>query len=182
MKVQLVLLDGSHRGHRITLELGLAVFGRARGNTVRLPSERISRKHCRLWLERRKVWVQDLGSQNGTFVNDDPIVGKVEVTTGDELKVGHIRFRVQLVADRAGDDNEDRVPVRREKKPGPGIDDPDAMELIPLDENPPGDFDLPLDDEDAPPARPGETFDIPNQDPTDFRDLLRELDEGSEDD
>lgn len=180
MKVLCLLMDGSRRGHRLTLNLGVAVFGRAKGSKVRLPSERISRKHCRLWLEKRKIWVQDLGSQNGTYVNDEVVVGKVEINDGDELKVGHIRFRLKFVADKEETDGE-RIPVRRETSPGSEATDSDQFNLVPLDEPPPGDFDLPLEDEDVP-GRPSETFDIPVQDPMDFRDILRELDEGSEDD
>jgi pSer/pThr/pTyr-binding forkhead associated (FHA) protein len=176
-------MDGSRRGHRVTLNLGLAVFGRARGSTVRIPSERISRRHCRIWLERRKIWVQDLGSQNGTYVNDEVVIGKVQLSHGDELKVGHVRFRLQFVPDEDDRETDDlRVPMRRETSPGLATADPDMMELVPLDEPEPGDFNLPLQDEDDQPARPSESFDIPVQDPMDFRDILRELDEGSEDD
>lgn len=186
MKVQLVLLDGSHRGHRVTLTVGEVVVGRARGSKVRLASERISRKHCRLWLERKKLWIQDLGSQNGTYVNDEVAIGKVQLKPEDEIKLAHIRFRVEF-------DPADSSPVPEPKTKRPptrkgtlGDVEPEELELIPLDEPQPDDFDLPFEDEEptrpSRPSRASETYDIPVSDPADFRDILRELDEGSEDD
>jgi len=175
MKVVLVLLEGSRRGHRVMLNLGMAVFGRARGNTVRIPSERVSRRHCRMWLERGKVWLQDLDSQNGTFLNDETVVGKVALSDGDEFTIGHVRFRVQLLRETA--DDGDQVPVRRETRPGAMPVDLEEADLVPLDEPTPADYDRPYDEEEA----PAESFDVPNVDPADFRDILRELDEGDDD-
>src|ERR1700722_11720522 len=46
------------------------VLGRSRSCTLRLPGDAtVSRQHCLIEIESDGVWVQDLGSLNGTLVN-----------------------------------------------------------------------------------------------------------------
>jgi predicted component of type VI protein secretion system len=184
VRLQLVLLEGSHKGHRINVEIGLVILGRAKGSAIRIPSERISRRHCRLWLEKSKVWVEDLGSENGTFVNDDAVVGRVQLNPGDELKVAHLRFRVQFQPERA--EREERT------EPLPAVEGADDdLALIPIDDEPlkkpvpdddTDDFDLPYVDDDAQPAEAAESMNLPTQNPFDFKNILRELDDKSDKD
>jgi DNA-binding SARP family transcriptional activator len=56
----------------------------------------ISRRHCRLDIRPPEISVRDLGSSNGTFVNDRPIgqPDAVDLVDGDEIRVGHVVIRV----------------------------------------------------------------------------------------
>lgn len=176
MKLQLVLLEGTHKGHRLSVEIGLAIIGRAKGSAIRIPAERVSRRHCRVWVEKYKVWVEDLGSENGTYVNDDPVVGRVELHPGDELKVAHIRFRVQF---------QPQKPPRAQERIEPEYEQPDEREadLVPLEREVPAEaFDLPFNEDDEEMAEAGESMNLPTQDPFDFKNILRELDDKSSDD
>ncbi len=67
-------------------------IGRERGNQIVLPSDSVSRRHCRI--DRRKGgWmVKDLGSTNGTYVNDQ-LVEEHCLKRGDQVKVGDTIFK-----------------------------------------------------------------------------------------
>jgi serine/threonine-protein kinase len=54
----------------------------------------MSRRHLRLVLDADRLSVEDLGSTNGTFVNDERISATVEVHVGDIIAAGDTRFRV----------------------------------------------------------------------------------------
>jgi two-component system, NtrC family, response regulator AtoC len=61
-----------------------------RGDEVELAIEdsKISRRHARLWREGNKVFMEDLGSTNGTRVNGVTVQGPHRLGPGDEVGVG----------------------------------------------------------------------------------------------
>ncbi|HET9623111.1 MAG TPA: sigma 54-interacting transcriptional regulator [Kofleriaceae bacterium] len=65
-------------------------FGRSRGATITLDSEKVSRMHARVRRIGDTIEVEDLGSRNGTRVNGDKIEGPRRLATGDEVSVGPI--------------------------------------------------------------------------------------------
>ena len=73
------------------------VIGRAVDCHLQLPSRFVSRHHCELIVDDREhqVRIRDLGSQNGTFVND-AMVDECELKDGDLLRVGCIPFEVHI--------------------------------------------------------------------------------------
>jgi two-component system, NtrC family, response regulator AtoC len=85
-----ITIDGS--GSRvIDLPEGVDVtFGRSRGATITLDSDKVSRMHARVRRIGDVIDVEDLGSRNGTRVNGDKIDGPRRLTTGDEITVGPI--------------------------------------------------------------------------------------------
>jgi len=74
------------------------VIGRADDCNLQLDSDFVSRHHCRLIVDERDcvVKVRDLGSQNGTFVNDGPVADERPLKDGDKLVVGCIPFAVHI--------------------------------------------------------------------------------------
>jgi pSer/pThr/pTyr-binding forkhead associated (FHA) protein len=94
MIVRLVVDQG---GKRTVMKLRppAAVLGRARGNTVRIPSADVSRRHCRLLLKDGVVTVEDLDSANGTFLNGRRIKAPEYVHPGDAIEVGPVTFVVE---------------------------------------------------------------------------------------
>src|ERR1700760_2165793 len=81
--------DGGSRV--IDLPEGVDVtFGRSRGATITLDSEKVSRMHARVRRTGDAIEVQDLGSRNGTRVNGDKIEGPRRVEHGDEIQGGSI--------------------------------------------------------------------------------------------
>jgi pSer/pThr/pTyr-binding forkhead associated (FHA) protein len=68
-------LTGELRGQEFAFPAPAhAVLGRSRSCTVRLPGDAtVSRQHCLIELDDCGVWVQDLGSLNGTLINGEKI-------------------------------------------------------------------------------------------------------------
>ncbi|MEZ0230640.1 MAG: FHA domain-containing protein, partial [Planctomycetota bacterium] len=66
-----------------------AVFGRDEGCEFRLASTKVSRRHSELLFSKAdKAYIRDLGSQNGTFINDEKIAGERALEDGDTLRMG----------------------------------------------------------------------------------------------
>lgn len=63
-------------------------IGRRDGCAVRLSDTYVSQVHARLYGENGAWYVEDLGSTNGTFLNDARVSSPVEVHAGDVVKVG----------------------------------------------------------------------------------------------
>ena len=55
----------------------------------------VSRLHCRLTAGESTVEVVDLGSTNGTYVNDQRVDKTATIASGDRLKVGRIELKVE---------------------------------------------------------------------------------------
>ncbi len=94
MAAILIILSGKHQGKRMTLPEGEAVIGRDESCQIRLATNEISRQHCRLVCEGDHVVVHDLGSRNGTLINDVAIHGQSELQPGDILRVGPVTFQL----------------------------------------------------------------------------------------
>ena len=63
-------------------------IGRADVCAIRLSDTYVSQMHARLYGENGSWYVEDLGSTNGTFLNDRKVTQPVEVHAGDVVKVG----------------------------------------------------------------------------------------------
>ncbi|HSN25611.1 MAG TPA: FHA domain-containing protein, partial [Kofleriaceae bacterium] len=87
-----IYIEGGDRSSRIVdLPDGVDVtFGRSRGATINVESEKVSRMHARVRRTGDTIEVEDLGSRNGTRVNGEKIEGPRRVAHGDEIQVGSI--------------------------------------------------------------------------------------------
>jgi pSer/pThr/pTyr-binding forkhead associated (FHA) protein len=94
MKLKLIVLAGAKEGLEIPLKKEKFLIGRAKECALRAGSEAISRRHCAIVLRDSGYTVRDLGSRNGTHVNDEKISKEVPLKDGDELRVGPLIFRV----------------------------------------------------------------------------------------
>jgi len=75
---------------------GPAVVGRDAGSGIRLEHDEFaSARHARIEPRADGVYVEDLGSTNGTFVNDARITGARRLRASDVLKVGATELRLQ---------------------------------------------------------------------------------------
>jgi DNA-binding winged helix-turn-helix (wHTH) protein len=81
---------------RIGMARGEHVLGREGHGIVALDSPTISRRHARVSVEADGATVEDLGSKNGTFVNDTRVTAPVRVADGDTLRVGDLVFTFRL--------------------------------------------------------------------------------------
>ena len=83
----LVVIYGPELGKRSTLGSEVFEVGRSNKCELAIDQESISRHHARITYDGERHSVQDLGSTNGTYVNDQPIQ-KCTLRDGDQIKVG----------------------------------------------------------------------------------------------
>ncbi|HEV3142507.1 MAG TPA: GGDEF domain-containing protein [Gemmataceae bacterium] len=84
---------GSQMGQRYELSDVELIIGRGEDTDIRIADNSISRRHARLVPMSRGIVVKDLGSTNGTFVNDEPIQGSRVLQDGDYLRIGNCIYR-----------------------------------------------------------------------------------------
>lgn len=88
----LVAYAGAALGRIFPLAPGETLIGRAPNVTVALMDSEVSRTHARLNLEidpgGSRLWLEDLGSTNGTRVNGETLRAVVELQAGDRIGIG----------------------------------------------------------------------------------------------
>src|SRR6185503_17371222 len=95
----LILSEASPRLYPLP-ESGDLLIGRSETADVRIDHDAVSRKHARLVLEGDCVSVMDLGSRNGTYVNDVRITGRRVLCPNDIIGIqgATIVFHAPLAA------------------------------------------------------------------------------------
>jgi pSer/pThr/pTyr-binding forkhead associated (FHA) protein len=89
-----VVQPPSHAGRSYDLDDELTI-GRSPGCGVSTPEDiYTSTLHARLFRHNDQLWVEDLGSTNGTFVNSEQISKAVRLGKGDLVQVGSTVFEV----------------------------------------------------------------------------------------
>jgi predicted component of type VI protein secretion system len=102
--------DGQAQAHRLvvvaspTIEPGSTIeagpvpitFGRSDDNRAVLDSDDfVSGHHARIESTRDGVWLVDLDSTNGTWVNDERMSGRVRLQDGDIVRIGRTELRFE---------------------------------------------------------------------------------------
>lgn len=93
MRSFLVVREGRERGARLELTAERAVLGREPTAALRLLDAGVSGTHCAVWKEGGVVWIEDLASSNGTFVDERPIVAPTPLPVGSEVGLGRTILR-----------------------------------------------------------------------------------------
>ena len=96
----LVVAEGEGAGLRIELGGKAIVIGRMEPAEIVLPDDQISRKHCRVSMILEDVFVADLGSSNGTYVDGKRIAGNAFLPVGARLRVGNTTLQHEWRARR----------------------------------------------------------------------------------
>lgn len=86
---------GPGTGQLIPVKQGVLVLGRASSSDLRLQHPSISRRHAQLTRRGDRLYLKDLNSQNGTFVNRSRLANEVEIFSGDELALGNALLKVR---------------------------------------------------------------------------------------
>ncbi len=56
----------------------------------------LSARHARFQYHHGQWWIEDLKSSNGTYLNEDPVISPVVLTTQDQLRFGELIFSVKI--------------------------------------------------------------------------------------
>lgn len=75
-------------GRRVPLDDGEHVLGRDPAASIHIDSSGVSRRHARIVVSGTDVALEDLGSKNGTRVNDEAVVRRVMLRDGDRIQLG----------------------------------------------------------------------------------------------
>ena len=126
MKVVLVVASGVHTGKEIAIPGTQFVIGRDEGCNLRPASPAISKRHCSIYVKDNDVYIQDLGSTNGTIVNDAAVTGECKLTPGDRVKVGPLDFTIKITPTERRSDSTPlpevlksmMTPVKKDSKAG----------------------------------------------------------------
>ncbi len=82
-----VISQGADQGKRFEFSSGPVAVGRDISNPVQLHDNEVSRRHAELRLAPNGYQIVDLGSANGTYVNDHP-VDRTALHSGDRVQLG----------------------------------------------------------------------------------------------
>jgi len=99
MQVRFVILSPNGRQKTVQTRLPILV-GRADEARFRIPKDSVSRRHCEFFLKDDAVFVRDLGSTNGTRLDDVQLQGGVamRVNPGSTVRIAGITMRVEYDA------------------------------------------------------------------------------------
>ncbi len=89
----LVVIHGAELGRKFDLERPKTTIGRSSKSDLQVDHDAVSRHHVTVLNEHGQVSIEDAGSTNGTFVNDETLSGKLLLRNGDLIKVGRTIFK-----------------------------------------------------------------------------------------
>jgi pSer/pThr/pTyr-binding forkhead associated (FHA) protein len=100
-----LLLEGQPL-RTVSFDRAVLRIGRMRENDLALDDLAVSRFHARLHLESGRVFLEDGGSENGSWVNGQRVRGRVELAPGDRIAIGkhELRVRSRHIGETALDD------------------------------------------------------------------------------
>jgi diguanylate cyclase (GGDEF)-like protein len=88
----LVVIYGNELGRKYSLESPSVTLGRSNKCDIQIDQESVSRAHSKITNAGRAVKIRDLGSTNGTYVNDE-LVEERTLVDGDFIKIGRTIFK-----------------------------------------------------------------------------------------
>lgn len=89
----LVQYSGTNLGKRYVLDKKEMVVGRAPTVEIVVNEQSVSRNHAQCVQQGDEVYVADLGSSNGTYVNDKKISMRQILRDGDIIRLGNVVFK-----------------------------------------------------------------------------------------
>ena len=96
MQVKLKVLSGSSAGRELKIPGDEFLIGRGDECNLRPKSDSISRRHCILRVRDGCLFVEDLGSRNGSFLDGERLTEEAEAKNGSKLRLGRLEFQVVL--------------------------------------------------------------------------------------
>jgi diguanylate cyclase (GGDEF)-like protein len=89
----LVQIYGPDLGKKWVLDGPEVVIGRDLEADIVVDLDNVSRRHCQFSSREGKVFLKDLGSTNGTYLNDEEVLEELVLRSGDLVKVGGAIFK-----------------------------------------------------------------------------------------
>ncbi len=126
----LEIVEGDDAGRQTPLE-GSIEIGREASTGLPIDDEQASRRHARVTAQGDIAMVEDLGSTNGTYLNESPVEGQQTIRPGDRLRVGLTVFELRTAVDVQRQPSA-VIPVPQVTQLSPGVLEPvSERELLP---------------------------------------------------
>jgi len=112
--------EGAQQPREILMSRDEFLIGRGVDCDFSILESEVSRHHCLIRVVGREATIRDLGSSNGTYVNDQRTRSQTTIKTGDRIQVGSASFVVDLgdtIEFTPGNDAPDpgAITIRRKK-------------------------------------------------------------------
>jgi len=88
----LVVIYGLDLGKKYNIDRPSLIIGRSSKADIQIDQESVSRNHCKIINTGKTIMMRDLGSTNGTYVNDE-LVDEYVLRDGDFIKIGRCIFK-----------------------------------------------------------------------------------------
>ncbi len=98
MAYHALLIDRQHTQKKHDVNKPVISLGRTDKNDIILDNPKISRQHAVIKLEAETFRVYDLGSSNGTFVNDQRVTEPIALQDGDTVRLGDLAFIFKIIS------------------------------------------------------------------------------------
>jgi|GEM_PF-3512883 len=95
------LLRDVASGQAYAVPMGRTIAGRSEEAGLLFDHESLSRNHAAFIQEQNALWVEDLQSSNGTFVEGTQVHGILRLRPGDTIHLGAVLLKVELAAGAA---------------------------------------------------------------------------------
>jgi pSer/pThr/pTyr-binding forkhead associated (FHA) protein len=93
---RLEVVAGPNRGRRYDLDARVTAIGREAACDIPLNDELVSRRHAQLEFDGRELWLTDVASTNGTYVNDTRLSTPYRLRDGDRIIMGNTVFVLSI--------------------------------------------------------------------------------------
>jgi len=88
----LVVIYGMELGKKFNLNRAQIIIGRSSKADIQIDQESVSRNHCKIINTGKAILLRDMGSTNGTYINDE-LIDEYVLKDGDFIKVGRCIFK-----------------------------------------------------------------------------------------
>ena len=95
MSYHLLVNPGTPQAWKIQLQPGTNRVGRDEANDFTISHESVSGAHCEFTVSEAGIFVKDLGSTNGTFVNRTPVT-EIQLQPGQHVQLGQVDMTFEV--------------------------------------------------------------------------------------
>jgi two-component system cell cycle response regulator len=92
-RCSLVVYSGGETGRQITLPEGASTIGRSAAASLQIDGPGMSRLHAEVVVDGARVLLRDLGSANGSYVQDARLNGERQLRDGDRVRLGSVLLK-----------------------------------------------------------------------------------------
>ena len=79
-----------------TIERPQFSIGRSPSNECRIEHKTVSARHALFSYHHSQWWIEDAGSKNGTYLNEQAVREETIITGKDTLRCGHVEFTIEI--------------------------------------------------------------------------------------